>query len=265
MTAKQQKQQLFSVGARSQVNEKESELRRKGCELVAARTDLHEAKTDALKARAAIVQKDLELAALRQATADPDVQALIAAKRPYLKLGLSYASRSELAPLLSVVTIPEVSSALLETGLTVADVVNVITSALEDNVAIIQGCMSMPVFAMQGSAGLYTGKAWNNTAEGKARSLALALAVARDNNLRNSLKQELIPAYTESDRGSDWSTLNPKLFSSKDWQQEDHNRGDNIVDVLLAVAGKEVAGYFKYERVAAALMLGLLMKEGLME
>lgn len=215
------------------------------------------------------LRADLERAQAecRGMLADPGVRSLAALNR--LGLPSRAAGRNAAAaPVLALVREPTVAEILLKSDLRAALAVTHIASYLQENEPQLTAFMGAPFFGMGASTDLFNGSAaLNKDANAKANAVALALVAARDAAVRRQLKAALVPAYTgESGAGdnTDWVGLSKKLFKSTQWAEQGREKGAEIRDVLQYTMGSDVDGFWKYQRVAAALMLGLLMREGVM-
>jgi hypothetical protein len=204
---------------------------------------------------------------VRELLVAPEVRPLAALNR----LGLpSRASgrNAAAAPVLALVHVPTVAEVLLGSDLPVPLAVGHIAGYLQENGEQLSAFMGAPFFGMGTSTDLFNGSATlSRDVKAKGNAVALALVAARDAGVRRQLKTALVPAYTGergADGSTDWVALSRRLFQSKQWAEQGKGKGAAIRDVLQYVMGAELAGYWKYERVAAALMLGLLMREGVM-
>jgi hypothetical protein len=206
---------------------------------------------------------------LRVLLSDPEVQPVAALRL----LGLSSRGGAECAPLVSIVHVPTVAATLCDSNVPVKDAVVVIAGYLKSNGGQLTAYLDDPVLRMRGSTDIYTGKKWSSNIDNKATAVALALIAARSKEVRQGLKGRLVPKFTGGQNDDvDWADLNKRLFSERMWEDSDRQKAEAVRDVLeftvdgLLPAG-EVDGlrsFWKYERVAAALMLGLLMQQGLM-
>jgi hypothetical protein len=165
---------------------------------------------------------------------------------------------------LALVQEPTVAAVLLDSNVPMRDAVDRIAAHLtEERTIQLDAFMKAPIFGMGDSTDLFNGSATlNKDVRAKATAVALALVAACDAGVRRQLRAALVPAYT-GERGAapDWLVLSRRLFRSTQWTEQGREQGGKIRDVLQAVMGDGVQGFWKYERVAAALMLGLLMKE----
>lgn len=191
---------------------------------------------------------------LQELLHDPAVHAALISQPAVSCLGLDPHRQPEFLPFVSLLQEPLVRAALDHPTqpVDVAAAVAVIRDHLLQHPRLLEHIYNMHVYGMNGHCELYTGRDWTTDIHVKTTSIALLVVAARNSAVRQVLKEQLLPWISQSNYGS-WRELNVRGF---------YQFG---TDVLMYCMGEQVVGgYQKCERVAAAMMLGLMFEDEMM-
>lgn len=183
-------------------------------------------------------------------------------------LGLSQAHRSELAPIAAIVRAPAVREALAAVPNNKAEAVaaaSAIAAHLQANHELTSAVLNMPCFT-RGETAAALGSGWVQRDKKMRSAVALTLVTLRNADWRRTVAAKL--AYELSGIAS-WQQLHKQLYRSNRWADKDRASGGAVRDVLWSAMGdnpsdEELFPTTKIERVAAALFVGLLAKEGML-
>jgi hypothetical protein len=196
-----------------------------------------------------------------------------------LRLGLSTRSGFSVAPILSVIQFSEVQKMLSDACQDVAQAVEGIAAYLANTAPLLDAFLQAPVFRLGSEVQIFSGKKCKDSRQTIAKAVGLALVAAQDHLLRAELLVQLQDRNKwtgfsgDAAAAASFAELNTSLYNSNGGEQQGRQKGLVVQDVLLfclrkhcshSAAAVEAASN-KTERVAAALLLGLLMKAGLMK
>lgn len=200
---------------------------------------------------------------------DPNVQAVLAARPLAHKLGLNQQRRAEVQPIVAILQDKLVCAALSDVSspVKVVTAVDVIRQHLLNNTRTLDAVFRMPALGLRSDLAFFDGRQWIYSDAIKATSVALALVAACDRPTRRLLLSQVVPWCRHA---QNWQELNYQLFHSEEWRPEQYRSSlggqpDHVLLYTLDSCMGDHVGTMKAERVAAIMILGQLVKEGLME